>query len=79
MSNPDHSSVNPFDKGERRQHMQAVFSHLGLLFRGTGDGRTNVQASPLLLYFYKCLFRVPVCETSETPVFDFVITSPISQ
>lgn len=29
----DHSKVDPYKIGERRQHMQAVFSHLGLLFR----------------------------------------------
>ncbi|KIL95572.1 hypothetical protein FAVG1_00309 [Fusarium avenaceum] len=29
----DHSKVNPNNVGERRQHMQAVFSHLGLSFK----------------------------------------------
>jgi nicotinamide mononucleotide adenylyltransferase len=29
----DHSKVNPFNTGERRQYMQAVFSHLGLPFK----------------------------------------------
>ncbi|KAH7262922.1 hypothetical protein BKA59DRAFT_551136 [Fusarium tricinctum] len=29
----DHSKVDPYKIGERRQHMQAVFSHLGLLFK----------------------------------------------
>ncbi|SPJ80233.1 uncharacterized protein FTOL_08625 [Fusarium torulosum] len=38
---PDHSKVNPFNTGERRQHMQAVFRHLGLSFKE--DWRPGVE------------------------------------